>query len=81
MELLENIPIDIDLTKVRQQLHIDRNGDWSKAQELVVREYMAQGEAVAADLKSKDVEIAPDSEMAAMIAYLQHMGSTIPAVR
>ena len=37
-------------------------------------EFMAQGEAIAADLKGKDVEIAPDSEMAAMIAYLQRLG-------
>ena len=35
MELLENIPTEINLTKVREQLHIDRRGDWSRAQELV----------------------------------------------
>jgi cytochrome c oxidase cbb3-type subunit I/II len=29
---------------------------------------------VAADLASKDVNIAPDSKMAAVIAYLQRLG-------
>ena len=35
MELLENIPTEINLTQVREQLHIDRRGDRSRAQELV----------------------------------------------
>ena len=35
MELLKNIPTEINLTKVREQLHIDRRGDWSRAEKLV----------------------------------------------
>ncbi len=33
-----------------------------------------QGEAIAADLAAQGVTLAPDSEMAAMIAYLQRLG-------
>jgi len=36
--------------------------------------FMDQGQLIAADLEDKDVEILPDSKMAAMIAYLQRLG-------
>ena len=36
---------------------------------------MQQGESIAANLKkSGDIDIAPDSEMVALIAYLQRLG-------
>ena len=35
MEVLENIPTEINLTKVRSILHIERKGDWSRARKLV----------------------------------------------
>jgi cytochrome c oxidase cbb3-type subunit I/II len=35
---------------------------------------LRQGREIAADLAAQGVEIAPDSEMAAMIAYLQRLG-------
>ena len=44
--------------------------DFSRAEDLAV----SQGEMIAADLASQSVEIAPDSEMAALIAYLQRLG-------
>jgi cytochrome c oxidase cbb3-type subunit I/II len=36
--------------------------------------YLSQGQLIADDLAGKDVEIAPNSEMAAMIAYMQRLG-------
>jgi cytochrome c oxidase cbb3-type subunit I/II len=36
--------------------------------------FASQGQAIADDLLDKDVEILPDSKMAAMIAYLQRLG-------
>jgi cytochrome c oxidase cbb3-type subunit I/II len=36
--------------------------------------FRSQGEMIAADLAGKDVYIAPDSQMAAVIAYLQRLG-------
>jgi cytochrome c oxidase cbb3-type subunit I/II len=41
---------------------------------LAEQRFFSQGEMVAADLASKDVNIAPDSKMAAVIAYLQRLG-------
>ena len=34
----------------------------------------AQGSAIAADLKTQGIDVAPDSEMVALIAYLQRLG-------
>lgn len=39
----------------------------------------AQGAIIAADLAAQSVTIAPDSEMAAVIAYLQRLGRITPA--
>jgi len=44
--------------------------DFSRAEDVAV----SQGEMIAADLATQSVEIAPDSEMAALIAYLQRLG-------
>ena len=41
---------------------------------LAEQRFASQGQLIADDLADKDVEIAPDSEMAAMIAYLQRLG-------
>jgi len=41
---------------------------------LAEQRFASQGRLIAADLESKDVNIEPDSEMAAMIAYLQRLG-------
>jgi len=35
---------------------------------------LSQGRLIAADLAQQDVELAPDSELAALIAYLQRLG-------
>jgi cytochrome c oxidase cbb3-type subunit I/II len=37
-----------------------------------------QGAEVAADLRAQGVEVAPDSEMVALIAYLQRLGKPLP---
>jgi cytochrome c oxidase cbb3-type subunit I/II len=41
---------------------------------LAEQRFMSQGQMIADDLASKDVTIAPDSKMVAMIAYLQRLG-------
>ncbi len=41
-------------------------------------EALAQGKYVSDDLKSQGFEVAPDSEMVALIAYLQRLGHTAP---
>jgi len=41
---------------------------------LAEQRFMSQGQLIADDLADKDVEILPDSKMAAMIAYLQRLG-------
>ena len=41
---------------------------------LAPQRFASQGQLIADDLAAKDVNIAPDSKMAAMIAYLQRMG-------
>ncbi len=41
---------------------------------LAPERFMSQGQYIAADLASKDIEIEPDSKMAAVIAYLQRLG-------
>ena len=41
---------------------------------LAEQRFMNQGQMIADDLAGKEVEIAPDSKMAAMIAYLQRLG-------
>jgi cytochrome c oxidase cbb3-type subunit I/II len=38
--------------------------------------FMQQGQEISDYLAGKDVEIAPNSEMAAIIAYLQRLGRT-----
>jgi cbb3-type cytochrome oxidase cytochrome c subunit len=35
---------------------------------------LSQGQLIVDDLEKGGVELAPDSEMAALIAYLQHLG-------
>jgi len=41
---------------------------------LAMDNYLSQGQLISDYLLDKDVEVAPDSEMAAMIAYLQRLG-------
>jgi cytochrome c oxidase cbb3-type subunit I/II len=41
---------------------------------LAEQRFMSQGQLIADDLADKDVEILPDSKMAAVIAYLQRLG-------
>ena len=41
---------------------------------LAEQRFLSQGQMIADDLAGKDVNIAPDSKMAAMIAYLQRLG-------
>jgi cytochrome c oxidase cbb3-type subunit I/II len=41
---------------------------------LAGQRFASQGQLIVEDLLSKDVSIAPDSEMAAVIAYLQRLG-------
>ena len=42
--------------------------------ELAEQRFAGQGRLIADDLRAKDVELAPDSKMAAVIAYLQRLG-------
>jgi cytochrome c oxidase cbb3-type subunit I/II len=42
--------------------------------DLAVQRFNSQGQMIADDLSGKGQDIAPDSEMAAMIAYLQRLG-------
>jgi cytochrome c oxidase cbb3-type subunit I/II len=39
------------------------------------RDARAQGEAIARDLRDQGADVAPDSELVAVIAYLQHLGA------
>jgi cytochrome c oxidase cbb3-type subunit I/II len=41
-----------------------------------VDDYRAQAREISDYLREKDVELAPDSELTAMIAYLQRLGKT-----
>ena len=41
---------------------------------LAEQRFASQGQLIADDLAAKDVNLAPDSEMAAVIAYLQRLG-------
>jgi cytochrome c oxidase cbb3-type subunit I/II len=34
----------------------------------------AQGEAIAKDLRDQGVEVSPDADIVALVAYLQHLG-------
>jgi cytochrome c oxidase cbb3-type subunit I/II len=38
------------------------------------RDGLSQGQLIADDLASQSVELSPDSEMAALIAYMQRLG-------
>ena len=44
---------------------------------IVLDEMMKQGEEIAADLKQKGVDVQPDREIIAMIAYLHRLGADI----
>ncbi len=41
---------------------------------MALENYLSQGQLISDYLLDKDVEVAPDSELAAMIAYLQRLG-------